>query len=122
MKNDDDVLIGQISIDDFVKDDLSIHYEEVRMKLTNYFDAKCTVTKNNKITINCVDIMCWLMSLYISALKGKAKKLGINHKGQITKVIRKIKNNIKSSIMKKLKFRINDNFLPYKKIKTSKSL
>lgn len=31
------------------------------------------------------------MFLYISALKGKAKKLGINHKEQITKVIRKIK-------------------------------
>ena len=56
VKNDDEVLTGQTSIDDFVKDDLSIHYEEVRMKLTNYFDAKCTVTKNNKITINCVDI------------------------------------------------------------------
>ena len=36
-------------------------------------------------------ILCWLMFLYISALKGKAKKLGINHKEQITKVIRKIK-------------------------------
>ena len=56
VKNDDEVLTGQTSIDDFVKDDLSIHYEEVRMKLTNYFDAKCMVTKNNKITINCVDI------------------------------------------------------------------
>lgn len=38
-------------------------------------------------------ILCWLMFLYISALKGKAKKLGINHKEQITKVIRTRKGN-----------------------------
>lgn len=67
-------------------------------------DDKLTVILIILIGILIFIILCWLMFLYISALKGKAKKLGINHKEQITKVIRKIKNSIKLSIIKKLKF------------------
>lgn len=43
--------MGQTSIDDFVKDDLEIFITKVLMKLTNYFDAKCTVTKTSKIIL-----------------------------------------------------------------------
>ena len=57
-----------------------------------------SLSKDDKLTVILIIligilifILCWLMFLYISALKGKAKKLGINHKEQITKVIRKIK-------------------------------
>ena len=54
-------------------------------------DDKLTVILIILIGILIFIILCWLMFLYISALKGMAKKLGINHKEQITKVIRKIK-------------------------------
>ena len=54
-------------------------------------DDKLTVILIILIGILIFIILCWLMFLYRSALKGKAKKLGINHKEQITKVIRKIK-------------------------------
>ena len=54
-------------------------------------DDKLTVILIILIGILIFIILCWLMFLYISALKGKAIKLGINHKEQITKVIRKIK-------------------------------
>ena len=54
-------------------------------------DDKLTVILIILIGILIFIILCWLVFLYISALKGKAKKLGINQKEQITKVIRKIK-------------------------------
>ena len=54
-------------------------------------DDKLTVILIILIGILIFIILCWLVFLYISALKGNAKKLGINHKEQITKVIRKIK-------------------------------
>ena len=47
MKNDDEVLTGQTSIDDFVKDDLSIHYEESPYEINKLILMRSvTVTKN----------------------------------------------------------------------------
>ena len=79
-------------------------------------DDKLTVILIILIGILIFIILCWLMFLYISALKGKAKKLGINHKEQITKVIRKIKNNnCKVGISVKPETDIKEicEFLPY---------